>query len=117
MKTQKFVFDLNCKFAIYVSTTVDVDRVDVEVAERVKKYVMGRMAALFGGSTSTPAFGAWVSESGKTVYENVNIVYAYCTDAQAIAEFENVIALCEYVKKEMSQEAVALEYNGQVKFI
>ena len=57
------------------------------------------------------------SGSGKTVYENVNIVYAYCTSAQAVTEFENVIALCEYVKKEMSQEAVTLEYNGQVKFI
>lgn len=117
MKTQKFVFDLNCKFAIYVPTTVEVDRVDVEVAERVKKYVMERMATWFGGSTSTPAVGAWVSESGKIVHENVNIVYAYCTSAQAITEFESVIALCEYVKKEMSQEAVTLEYNGQVKFI
>ena len=117
MKTQKFVFDLNCKFAIYVPTTVDVDRVDVEGAERVNRYVMDRMATWFGGSTSTPAVGAWVSESGKIIYENVNIVYAYCTSAQAITEFENVIALCEYVKKEMSQEAVTLEYNGQVKFI
>ena len=117
MKTQKFVFDLNCKFAIYVPTTVDVDRVDVEVAERVKKYVMECLATWFGGSTSTPAVGAWVSESGKTIYENVNIVYAYCTSDQARVMFEDVIALCAYVKKEMSQEAVTLEYNGQVRFI
>ena len=117
MKTQNFVFDLNCKFAIYVPTTVVVDRVDVEVAERVKKHVMERLATWFGGSTSTPAVGAWVSESGKTIYENVNIVYTYCTSAQAITEFKNVIALCEYVKKEMSQEAVTLEYNEQIKII
>ena len=117
MKTQKFVFDLNCKFSIYVPTTVDVDRTDVEVAERVKKYVMERMAKWFGGSTSTPAVGAWVTESGKTVYESVNIVYAYCTSEQAQVAFDYVIDLCKYVKKEMSQEAVTLEYNGQVKFI
>ena len=117
MKTLKLSFDLNCKFAVYVPTTVHVDKVDNDLAEYVKQHVTKCLAEWFGGATATPAVGAWVSESGKVVYENVNIVYAYCTSEQAVAMFENVVGLCEYVKHTMSQEAVTLEYNGQVKFI
>ena len=117
MKMLKFSFDLSCKFAVYVPTTVNVDQVDNDTAEHVRRHVMECLAEWFGGATSTPAVGAWVLESGKVVYENVNIVYAYCTSEQAVAMFENVVGLCEYVKNTMSQDAVTLEYNGQVKFI
>ena len=117
MKTLKFSFDLNCKFSVYVPSTVNVDNVDEETAARMKEYVLGRLASWFGGATTTLAVGAWVTEAGKIVYENVNIVYAYCTSEQAAERFKDVVELCEVVKREMSQEAVTLEYNGQVKFI
>jgi hypothetical protein len=31
--------------------------------------------------------------------------------------FDEVLGLCEAIKREMSQEAVTLEYNGQIKFV
>lgn len=115
MKNLKFKFDLNCKFAVYVPSTINVNE-SCNNEEQVKK-VMKNLSVLFGGATATPAFGAWVCENGDLVTEKVTIVYSYCTSDQADAHFAKVVEICEDLKKEMGQEAITLEYNGQVKFI
>lgn len=115
MKALKYAFDLDCKLAIYVPSTVNVsEQVDNEA---MRLHVMRELSSLFGGATSTKACGAWIDSAGNTIIENVDIVYSFCTSEQATQHFEKVIHLCEYIKKEMNQEAVTLEYNGQVKFI
>lgn len=115
MKTLKFKFDLDCKVSIYVPSTVNVNE-STENTEQVKK-VIGELAAMFGGATASKAVGGWVCASGETVLEEVTIVYSFCTSEQLKEHFIDVYAIAERIKKEMAQEAVTLEVNGQVKFV
>lgn len=115
MKELRFKFDLDCKFAVYVPSTTDVNN-NCDNAEMVK-YVLAELSKLFGGATASKSVGAWMSDSCGLVLEDVTIVYAFCTSEQAGEHFADVYAICEKIKREMSQEAVTLEYNGQVKFV
>lgn len=115
MKKLKFKFDLDCKFAVYVPSTTDVNN-SCDNTEMVK-YVLAELSKLFGGATASKSVGAWMSDANGLVLEDVTIVYAFCTSEQAGGHFADVYAICDKIKREMSQEAVTLEYNGQVKFV
>lgn len=115
MKELKFKFDLDCKFAVYVPSTNDVNKA-CDNTEMVK-YVLAELSKLFGGATASKSVGAWMSDKEGLVLEDVTIVYAFCTSEQAGEHFADVYAICEKIKREMNQEAVTLEYNGQVKFV
>ena len=112
---KNFKFDLNAKVAIYVPSTTDVN-VPTDNKEFVSK-VMTKFSEWFGGCTSTPAVGGWVSNSGVLVVENVTIVYTFCTPESFGEHFEEVYTLAAEIRDEMKQEAVTMEYNGQVKFV
>ena len=109
------LFKLNCKIAIYVPSTVNVN-CPIDNTEFVHE-VMNRLSDMFGGATSTPAQGAWRAENGELVTEGITIVYSYCTSEQAALHMPSVMALCDKMKKDMSQECITLEYNGQIAFI
>lgn len=115
MKTLKFKYDLDCKFSVYVPSTNNVNE-SCDNSEMVK-YVLSELSKMFGGATASRSVDAWMSESEGLVLEDVTIVYAFCTSEQAADHFSDVYAICERIKSEMNQEAVTLEYNGQVKFI
>lgn len=115
MKTLKFKFDLDSKVSVYVPSTVNVSE-QVDNSEQVKN-VIRELSQLFGGATATQAVGGWVSESGETILERVTIVYSFCTSEQLREHFEDVYGIAQRIKQEMSQEAVTLEINGQVKFV
>ena len=115
MKTLKFKFDLDSKVSVYVPSTVNVSE-QTDNTEQVKN-VIRELSQLFGGATATQAVGGWVSESGETILERVTIVYSFCTSEQLREHFEDVYGIAQRIKEEMSQEAVTLEINGQVKFV
>lgn len=115
MKELKFKFDLNCKFAIYVPSTTDVNESTDNTA--MVKYVMAELSKLFGGATASKSVGGWMSDKYGLILEDVTIVYSFCTSEQARERFADVYAICEKIKSDMRQEAVTLEYNGQVKFV
>lgn len=115
MKHLKFSFDLNCRFGVYVPATKNVNEQIDNSAEVVR--VIGELSSLFGGATATPAMGGLVTESGEVVVEKTTIVYSFCTSEQAAEKFADVLNICERIKREYGQEAVTLEYNGQVKFV
>lgn len=115
MKTLKFKFDLDCKVSVYVPSTNNVS-VEVDNSEQVRN-VIRELSQMFGGATATNAVGGWVAENGETILEKVTIVYSFCTSEQLRENFEAVYGIAERIKREMSQEAVTLEINGQVKFV
>lgn len=115
MKTLKFKFDLDCKVSIYVPSTVEVNK-EVDNKEQVKR-VITELSQMFGGATATEAVGGWVCDNGETVLEKVTIVYSFCNSESLQKHFADVYQICERIKKDMSQEAVTLEINGQVKFV
>lgn len=115
MKKLKFKFDLNSRVAIYVPSTTDaVNSCD---NSGMVKYVLTELSNMFGGATATPAIGGWVSESHGLITENVTIVYAFCKSEDFAKRIGDVLAICEKIKNDMQQEAVTLEYNGQIAFI
>lgn len=115
MKSLKFKFDLDSKVAIYVPSTLNVNETTDNTAQVMN--IIRKLSTLFGGATASDAVGGWVSESGETVIEKVKIVYSFCTSDQLKEHISTIIAICEELKTEMSQEAITLEINGQVKFV
>lgn len=103
MKTLKFKFDLDSKVSIYVPSTKEVSE-QIDNTEQVKS-VIRELSSLFGGATATQAVGGWVSESGETILERVTIVYSFCTSEQLREHFEDVYAIAQRIKEEMTQEA------------
>ena len=51
------------------------------------------------------------------IVEKVKIVYAFCTKEAFADHLDELLEVCERIKRDMGQEAVTLEYNGQVKFV
>lgn len=112
---KNFKFDLNAKVAIYIPSTTNVNEPTDNTA--IVNDVMTAFSKWFGGCTSTPAVGGWVSNSGALVVEKVTIVYAFCTPESFGEHFGEVMQLATEVRDDMKQEAVTLEYNGQIKFV
>lgn len=106
---------LSSKVTVYVPATVGVNKGTDNTAQ-VKK-TASLLADLFGGSTSTAALGYWLSPVAGLVAEATTVVFAYASDSALQDGIEKVIDLCEELKEEMGQEAIALEINGEMYFI
>lgn len=109
------IIPLKSKITVYVPATADVDKAidNTPYVERVAR----TLSACFGGATASPAQGFWVAEGGALVKESTTMVFAYCSTEDAEKYLEDVVRLCVELKHEMTQEAIALEYNGSMYFI
>lgn len=111
----KNVFSLSSKVTVYVPATIDIDK------EIDNKEFVDRAATLlsdcFGGATSTDALGYWTSPTAGLVKEKTTMVFAYASEKDLRNKLDQVIDLCEDLKKEMTQDAIALEINGEMFFI
>lgn len=111
----KNMFKLSSKITIYVPSTKNInEKIDN------RKYVddcATLLADCFGGATSTEALGYWMSPKVGLVKEKSTMIFAYCTTEQASEHIEKVIDFCRNMKKELAQDSIALEYNGEMYFI
>lgn len=108
-------FKLSSKVTVYVPATNGVSEA-TDNTEQVKK-TASLLAGLFGGSTSTAALGYWLSPVAGLVAEATTVVFAYAAEADLQAHISEVVELCEELKRDMGQEAIALEINGEMYFI
>ena len=109
------MFKLSSKVTVYVPSTQDIN-VEVDTTEWVDA-VATLLSDCFGGATSTEALGCWVSPQAGLVKEKTTMIFAYCKEEDLNNHIEAVIEICESMKKELKQDAVALEINGEMYFI
>ena len=104
----KDLIPMKSKITVYVPATVDVNK-EIDNSAQVER-VARLLSECFGGATASPVRGYWVAEK-------TTMVFAYCDTAAAEKYIDDVVTLCNELKHEMGQEAVALEYNGSMYFI
>jgi hypothetical protein len=108
-------FKLHGKVTVYVPSTLNVNE-EIDSTVYVDR-VASNLSIWFGGATSTPALGYWQSTEKGLVKERTTLVFAYCDTESLDQHIEELVELCETLKEEMKQEAVALEINGELYFI
>ena len=110
-------FKLSHKVELYVpSVGQDGIKLDRAAIEYAIMSVADKLTELFGGATTTPAFGYFKHMDGKVTTEGVNIVFAYAQELTDVA-IEAVIKTAETLKKQLNQEAVMIVLDGEAYFI
>ena len=114
-KKLKNMFKLSSKVTIYVPATVNVTE-QIDNTQYVDR-IASLLSKCFGGSTSTPALGYWLSSTQGLVKEKTTMIFSYCKDQDLEEKIDVIITACEELKKELAQEAIAMEINGEMYFI
>ena len=115
MKELKNLVALRHKITVYVPATVDVDKA-VDNSAQVDA-AAALLSGLFGGATSSPAVGYWLTSSGQLVNEKTTVVFAFADEKALEDGADKVVDFCRNLKEEMRQEAIALEIDGAMYFI
>jgi hypothetical protein len=102
---------------IYVPSTVEVVRGAIELQADVVQRTMTIMGKCFGGSTAYNAQGAWISEQVGLVIEQVVIVESFATADAVSKHLPTILEYCLQLRKEMKQEAVAMEYDNRLYLV
>ena len=113
MKTLKNCIKLGSQVKIFVPSTIKVFRY-LESKTHWVDEALSLLSDCFGGATSTKALGAWVSSKGDLIKEDVNLVFAYAQEKQLEENIERIYDFCLDMKKQLEQEAIALEVNGNL---
>lgn len=100
---------------IFIPTTKAVDESTDTSAHRDR--TLKFMAERFGGATCKIASGVWNSEKLGLVGEVIYIVHSYITQADMNQHLDDVVSYIKTLKKELQQEAMALEVNNKLTLI
>ena len=111
----KNCFKLASKITLYIPATNNINDV-IDNTEFVKD-AAALLAKGFGGATASPALGYWLSDTAGLVAENTTIVFAYAAEGDLKKYLPLVVQYCSNLKEQLSQEAIALELNGEMYFI
>lgn len=108
-------FKLSSKLTVYIPATVNANEA-IDNGAYVDECA-SLLSECFGGATSTPALGYWMSTAHGLIKEQTTMVFAYCGDDALKAHIGTIIDYCEKLKEELKQESIALELNGEMYFI
>lgn len=115
MKQLKNCIKLNSNVKIYVPSTSNVDE-QIDSSQKVLE-TLTFLSEKFGGSTATKAMGAWITQKGSLVTENVTMVLSYCNQNDLTNSIEDIYQYCVKMKLDMKQESIALEVNGEMYLV
>ncbi|MEM6803376.1 MAG: cyclic nucleotide-binding domain-containing protein [Bacteroidota bacterium] len=100
---------------IFIPTTTDANqKSDTSI---YMDQAMNFMAERFGGATCKVANGVWHSEKLGLIGEVVYIVHSYITQADMNSHLDEVVDYIKSLKRELKQEAMALEVNQKLTLI
>ncbi|WP_448518094.1 cyclic nucleotide-binding domain-containing protein [Rhodoflexus sp.] len=105
----------NNNIGIFIPTTIDVNKA-IDARPYVER-TLNFLAERFGGATSKQADGVWNSEQAGLVGETVYVVYTYVTHHDMNRHLDEVIEYVKSLKKELRQEAMAMEINKKLTLI
>jgi len=114
-KQLKGFFHLSHSIKLYIPSTTSINQ-EFDNSKLVNE-VLTNFSDWFGGATSSQVKGAWTSPTQGLVVENVTLVYSFATSKQIDQQLENVIKLAMQIKKDLSQDSVAIEYDNQLYLI
>jgi hypothetical protein len=106
---------LTHSIAIFVPSTVDTDE-PLDNTENVRQAI-AFFGDRFGGAVSNEADGAWKSADKGLVTERVTIVRAFVSKQALTRHLDDVMGFAQTLKREMRQEAVALDVDNQLVLV
>jgi hypothetical protein len=116
MKELKNCIELSCSVKIYVPSTICVDQ-EADTQEWVDK-ALNLLAECFGGATCSEALGVWQDSDNKgLVKEKVKVCMSYCHQDALNKHIEDILAFCQIMRHELSQQSVALEVQNKMYLI
>lgn len=117
MKNKKLenLFKLSSKVTLIVPATININE-EIDNTQYVEE-VASLFSECFGGATASQTLGYWNSPTMGLVKEKSTTVFAYCTEADLMANIDRVISKAEELRDKLKQDAVALEINGEMYFV
>ncbi|MCI5158302.1 MAG: hypothetical protein D3906_07630 [Candidatus Electrothrix sp. AUS1_2] len=103
------------QLAVFIPTTINVDQ-KIDTTLYVTKAI-DFFSKKFGGATSTQAEGGWNSNELGVVTEVLHVVVTYTTENDLNRYMDEVIRFVKDIKKELHQEAMAMEINNKMILI
>lgn len=106
---------LRNKVAIYVPSHNVIGSTDN--AGEYMDYIAHYLCEWFGGCTKVRTAGGWKSTDGRIAWDDITIIYAYCTHRQYRKYRKHVLDMGRIVRTHMRQECVGVELNRTMQYV
>jgi len=105
----------NNHVGIFIPTTININQ-QVDSSHYVEK-ALNFLGERFGGATSEEAQGIWNSQEIGLVGERLFKVHSYATSSDLKRHLDEIVDFVKKMKRELKQEAMALEINQKLTLI
>jgi hypothetical protein len=99
----------------FIPTTTGVDR-PIDTRDHVER-TLTFFTQRFGGATASLAHGAWNSDKAGVVSEQVHLVMSHTTKEGLDRHLDEVIEHMKQIKRELAQEAMAIEIDRKLMLL
>ena len=105
------------KISIYVPSTIDVNKVNSNFENLTKDTIKKLQENFNKNVTRYNTQGAWKSENGEIVYEDINILTINANEDNFENTLNYFISLAKQFKKDLSQEGISIGINNGLLII